>query len=150
MRAKSAVCHWYTVPCDCSKKRLVELLRQRWTGRLGKRRAASFAAVSIQCKLGYHQYGSLNVLHVVIHLALRVLKNAQGHHLGGQIVDITDRISLPYSEQDQEPPVDSTHDRVHYTYFRMFYALYQAPHAHVPLAAAWADSLGRSVRPFPA
>ena len=36
MRAKSSVCHWHTVPCDCSKKRFVELLRQRWTCRLGK------------------------------------------------------------------------------------------------------------------
>jgi hypothetical protein len=76
MCAKSAVRHWYTVLCDCGKKRLVELLRERWTCCLGKRRAVSFAAVSIQRKLGDHQYGSLNVLHIVIHLALRVFKNA--------------------------------------------------------------------------
>src|SRR5712691_2583206 len=150
MRAKSSVRHWYTIPCDCGKKRLVELLRQRWPGRLGKRWAASFAAVSIQRKLGYHQYSSLNVLHVAIHLALRVLKNAQRHRLGRQIFDITDCISFPYSEQDQESPVDSTHDGVRHAYFRSCYPLYQGPHGHVPLAAACADSLGQTARYFPA
>src|SRR5438034_8266548 len=118
MRAKSSMRHWYTVPCDCSKKRLVELLREPWTCRLRKRWAAPLAAVSIQRKLGNYQDGSLYVLHVVIHFTLRVLKNAQRHHLGRQVFDITDRIPLPYPEQDQEPPVDSPHDPVRHTYFR--------------------------------
>jgi hypothetical protein len=83
MRAKSSVRHWHTIPCDCGKKHLVELLRQGWLGCLDKRWAVSFAAVSIQRKLGYHQYGSLNVLHIVIHLALRILKDAQRYYLGG-------------------------------------------------------------------
>src|SRR5512132_1614683 len=99
MRAKSSVRHWHTIPGDCGKKCLVELLGERWTCRPGKRRAASFVAVSIQRKLGYHQEGSLNVLHVVIHLALRVLKNAQCHYYSITL-EVMDRV-VPVSRVHQ-------------------------------------------------
>jgi hypothetical protein len=124
MRAKRSVRHWHTVPCDCGKKRLVELLRERWPRRLGKGWATSCTAVSIQRKLGYYQDSSLNILHIAIHFALDVLKNAQRHHLGCQILDITNRISLPYSEQDQEPSGDGPYAGIRYADFRSGYPLY--------------------------
>src|SRR5262249_11896589 len=76
MRAKGAMRHWHTVPFHCRQERFVALVRQVRARCLRKGRTAPFAAISVQRKLRHHEHSALDVLHVQVHLALRVLKNA--------------------------------------------------------------------------